>query len=172
VGHTNGCAVQERKGCNSNNDEFNILKRREDVFKPLVKVLRLVDGDVKPSMGFLFGGLTKAKREVKQCYGNMEDHYKNVMVIVDKKTKGRLDSPLHLTAYLLNPHYSYVDTSLFDDATIIQGFITCVETFYHVAEDMQYQVVNKELRLFQNKEAAFVKKLARSYQNFDNILGI
>jgi hypothetical protein len=67
VGHTNGCAVQERKGCNSNNDEFNILKRREDVFKPLVKVLRLVDGDVKPSMGFLFGGLTKAKREVNSA---------------------------------------------------------------------------------------------------------
>jgi len=34
-----------------------------NVFEPLVKVLRLVDGDVKPSMGFLFGELIKAKRE-------------------------------------------------------------------------------------------------------------
>ena len=33
------------------------------VFEPLVKVLHLVDGDVKPSMGFLFGELIKAKRE-------------------------------------------------------------------------------------------------------------
>jgi hypothetical protein len=41
------------------------------VFEPLVKLLHLVDGDVKPSMGFLYGELTKAKREVKQCYGNM-----------------------------------------------------------------------------------------------------
>nr|XP_051221683.1 uncharacterized protein LOC127339931 [Lolium perenne] len=32
------------------------------VFEPLVKLLRLVDGDVKPSMGFLYGELLKAKR--------------------------------------------------------------------------------------------------------------
>jgi hypothetical protein len=32
--------------------------------------------------------------------------------------------------------------------------------------------VNKELRLFQNKEGAFAKKLARSYQNFEYIPGI
>ncbi|XP_066320723.1 uncharacterized protein [Miscanthus floridulus] len=31
------------------------------VFEPLVKVLRLVDGDVKPSMGFIYGELLKAK---------------------------------------------------------------------------------------------------------------
>jgi hypothetical protein len=89
------------------------------------------------------------------------------MAIVDKKMRGRFDSPLHLAAYLLNPHYSYVDTSLFDDGTIIEGFISCVETFCHDDEDMEDQVVNKELRVFQNKVSAFAKKLARSYQNFD-----
>jgi hypothetical protein len=100
------------------------------------------------SFNFLFGELTKAKREIKQCYGNIEAHYKDVMAIIDKKMKGRLDSPLHLAAYLLNPYYSYADISLFDDGTIIEGFINCVETFYHDDEDMQDQVVNKELRLF------------------------
>jgi hypothetical protein len=78
---------------------------------------------------------------------------------------------LYLAAYLLNPHYSYVETSLFDDGTIIEGFISCVETFYHADEDMQDQVVNKELRLFQNKEGVFAKKLARSYQSFDYMPG-
>jgi hypothetical protein len=141
------------------------------VFQPLIKLLRLVDGDVKPTMGFLFGELNKAKREIKQCYGNMEARYKDVMAIVDKKLKCRLDSPLHLVAYLLNPHYSYSDTSLFDDGTIIEGFVTCVETFYHADEDMPDQVVNKELRLFQNKEGCFAKKLVRTYQNFDFIPG-
>jgi hypothetical protein len=66
----------------------------------------------------------------------MESHYKDVMTIVDKKMKDQLDSPLHLATYLLNPHYSYVDTSLFDDGTIIEEFISCVETFYHADEDM------------------------------------
>jgi hypothetical protein len=76
---------------------------------------------------------------------------------------------LHLATYLLNPHYSYADTSLFDDGTINEGFITCVETFYHAGEDMQNQVVNKELRLFQNKEGGLQKSLLG--QNFDFIPG-
>jgi len=107
------------------------------VFEPLVKVLRLVDGDVKPSMGFLYGELVKAKREIKQVYGNVESRYKDVMAIIDKKMEGRLNSALHLSAYLLNPHYSYADASIFDDGTIIEGFISCVETFYHDDDDKQ-----------------------------------
>jgi hypothetical protein len=143
------------------------MKMCLSVFEPLVKVLHLVDGDVKPSMGFLYVELTKAKRKIKQCYDNMEAWYKDVMAIVDKKMKGRLDSPLYLAAFLLNLHYSYANTSLFNDGTIIEGFINCVETFYHDDDDMQDQVVNKELILFQNKEGSFAKKLARTYQNFD-----
>jgi hypothetical protein len=85
---------------------------------------------------FLLGELTKTKREIKQCYGNMGARYKDVMAIVDKKMKGRLDSPLHLAAHLLNPHYSYADTSLFDDGTIIERSINYVETFYYDDEDM------------------------------------
>ncbi|KAL5821787.1 hypothetical protein ACOSQ3_023669 [Xanthoceras sorbifolium] len=40
------------------------------VFAPLVKVLRLVDGDVKPSMGFLYGELKNAKEEIKVVLRN------------------------------------------------------------------------------------------------------
>ena len=68
------------------------------VFEPLVKVLRLVDGDVKPSMGFLYGELLKAKREVKEAFGNVESRFKDFMAVIEKKMNGRLDSPLHLTA--------------------------------------------------------------------------
>ena len=68
------------------------------VFETLVKVLRLVDGDVKPSMGFLYGELLKAKREVKEAFGNVESRFKDVMAVIEKMN-GRLDSPLHLTAF-------------------------------------------------------------------------
>ncbi|KAL5739057.1 hypothetical protein ACOSQ2_028237 [Xanthoceras sorbifolium] len=40
------------------------------VFAPLVKVLRLVDGDVKSSMGFLYGELKNAKEEIKVVLRN------------------------------------------------------------------------------------------------------
>ncbi|KAL6640608.1 hypothetical protein ACP70R_021731 [Stipagrostis hirtigluma subsp. patula] len=101
----------------------------------------------------------KAKREIKQGYGNVEARYKNVMTIIEKKMKGRLDSPLHLAAYLLNPHYSYADNSIFDDGTITEGFISCVETFYHDNEDNQDLAVNIELRKFQNREGSLPRSL-------------
>ena len=86
---------------------------------------------------------------------------------IDKKMNGRLDSALHLTAYLLNPHYSYSDPSIFDQPKISEGFIACVEKFYYHDEDMQHQAANIELKKFQNREGPFSKKLARTFENFD-----
>jgi hypothetical protein len=118
------------------------------VFEPLVKVLRLVDGDVKPSMGFVYGELLKAKREVKEALGNSEDRFKDVMAVIEKKMNGRLDSPLHLTAYLLNPHYNYSNPAIFEEPKITEGFIACVEKFYYYDEDKQHQAANIELKKF------------------------
>ncbi|CAN1813043.1 hypothetical protein LINPERHAP1_LOCUS26738 [Linum perenne] len=101
------------------------------VFEPLVRVLRLVDGDVKPSMGFVYGELVNAKRDIQEALGNVESRYKDVMTIVNKKMSGRLDAPLHLTAYMLNPHYSYANSSIFDDSRITDAFMTCAEQFYN-----------------------------------------
>ena len=86
--------------------------------------------------------------------------------------KDRLDSLLHLAAYLPNPYYSYADSNIFDDGTITEGFMSCVETFYHDDDDMQDQAVNFELRKFQNREGSFAKKLARTCQNFDYNAGM
>jgi len=135
------------------------VKLTISVFEPLVKVLRLVDRDVKPSMGFLFGELLTAKREIKEAFGNVESRYKDVIAIIEKKMKGRLDSPLHLTAYFLNTYYSYGDPSIFDDVTITEGFINCVETFYHHDEDKQDQAVNIELRSFRIEKDHLVRSL-------------
>jgi hypothetical protein len=124
------------------------VKLTLSVFQPLVKVLRLVDGDVKPSMGFVYGELLKAKREIKEAFGNIESRFKEVIAVIDKKMNGRLDSPLHLTAYLLNPHYSYSKPSIFDEPKITEGFIACVEKFYYHDEDLQHQAANIELKKF------------------------
>ena len=60
------------------------------VFEPLVRVLRLVDGDIKPLMVWLYVELVKAKREMKDAFSNLERNCKDTMAIVDKKVNGRL----------------------------------------------------------------------------------
>ncbi|CAN1848551.1 hypothetical protein LINPERHAP1_LOCUS38978 [Linum perenne] len=138
------------------------------VFEPLVRVLRLVDGDVKPSMGFLYGELVKSKRDIQEALGDVESSYKDIMTIVNKKMSGRLDAPLHLTAYMLNLHYCYADSSIFDDSRITYAFMTCTEQFYTGAgDDVLDQVVNYEFTKFQRKEGFFNHRLAKTWQNFD-----
>ena len=86
------------------------------VFEPLVKVLRMVDGDVKPSMAFLYGEILKAKKDIKVAIGNIPGVvglYSSIMEIINVKMKNRLDCPLHMAAYFLNPYYSYNDDSIF-----------------------------------------------------------
>ncbi|XP_066351342.1 uncharacterized protein [Miscanthus floridulus] len=137
------------------------------VFEPLVKVLRLVDGDVKPSMGYVYGELLKAKREIKEAFRNVEKNYKEVMAIVDKKMKGRLDSPTHVAAYMLNPYYSYSNVAIFSDPTVVEKFMQCVETFYYGDDDKEYRTVNEDLEKFQKRQGNFSKKMAKSCERFE-----
>lgn len=135
------------------------------VFEPLVKVLRMVDGNVKPSMAFLYGDILKAKKEIMVGLGNIEkagtlNLYNNIIEIIDGKMKGRLDSPLPLAAYFLNPYYSYIDCSIFGDEEVMDGFITAVETFYHGDYDKQSQVLNEDLHKFKDQTGHFTKPAA------------
>jgi hypothetical protein len=80
---------------------------------------------------------------------------------------GRLDSPLHMTTYLLNPYYSYTNPSIFYEPKMNVAFIACVEQFYYYDEHKQHQAANIELKKFQNRDGPFSKKLARTYEDFD-----
>ena len=96
----------------------------------------MVDGDVKPSMAFLYGDILKSKKEILIGLGNVDkaatqNLYKSIIEIIDSKMKGRLDTPLQLAAYFLNPYYAYNDSSIFDNDEVMDGLISAVETFYH-----------------------------------------
>jgi len=142
------------------------------VFEPLVRLLRLVDGDVRPAMAFLYGELIKAKKEIKEAFGNVENNYKDVMAIVDKKMKGRLDSSLHVAAYLLNPYYSYRDAAIFDDSSVVEKFMLCCETYFKGDEEKEYLAVNEDFDKFRTKQGSFGKKMARSCERFEFNPGI
>jgi hypothetical protein len=134
------------------------------VFEPLVKVLRMVDGDTKPSMAFLYGEILKAKEDIRMAVGNVDKSgtlYKNIIGIIEGKMKNRLDCPVHLAAYCLNPYYSFNDPSIFDSEEVMDGFIAAVETFYHGDYDKQNQVLNDDLHKFKDKVGHFAKNVAK-----------
>ncbi|XP_038713414.1 uncharacterized protein LOC120007286 [Tripterygium wilfordii] len=129
------------------------------VFRPLVKVLRLVDSD-RPSMPWLYGELKAAIREIKEdeCSG-LEKSYKLIIDIIESKSKGRLDSSLHLVGYLLNPYYfakNRVDIG--DDTTIMEAFLDCLEKFFLDDFTTQGIVSDDELIKYKKLEGMFGRK--------------
>ncbi|KAL5826987.1 hypothetical protein ACOSQ4_018784 [Xanthoceras sorbifolium] len=57
------------------------------VFAPLVKVLRLIDGDRKPAMGFVYEELLLAKEEIKVALNNFKRNYQPILDIIDARIK-------------------------------------------------------------------------------------
>ena len=55
------------------------------VFTPLVKVLRRVDGDKMPSMGWVYGDLENANEEIKLAIKSEEKKYLPIWKIIDKR---------------------------------------------------------------------------------------
>ncbi|KAK2654062.1 hypothetical protein Ddye_013918 [Dipteronia dyeriana] len=86
---------------------WNCVKYCLRVFSPLVRVLRPVGGDQKPSMRFLYGELKKLMEKIREGLKNVESNYQPIFEIIDEKSKGRFDSPLHMAAYVVNPYYFF-----------------------------------------------------------------
>ncbi|KAI5445649.1 hypothetical protein KIW84_013752 [Lathyrus oleraceus] len=94
-GYEAGTIVMSRDFWSKANDVFK-------VFEPTVKVLRLVYGDEKLTMGFIYEAIDRAKQAIQQ---NSRYHSK-YNDIIDKHCKF-MHSDLHSAGYFLNPQFQY-----------------------------------------------------------------
>ncbi|GJZ32826.1 pescadillo-like protein [Tanacetum coccineum] len=111
-------------------------------------------------MGFLYGELKKAKEDIKMAFNNVETYYRPIIDDIETRSKGRLDSPLHLIAYLLNPYYFFKDQSIKDDVMVSNAVYAFLEKFFHHDFEKQDQVMNIELPKYKGKEGDFGRMLA------------
>ena len=70
---------------------------------PLVKVLRLVDGDAKPVMGYVYEAMDKAKEQITKKFNNQKTKYERIWNIIDLRWALQPHRPLHAAGYFLNP---------------------------------------------------------------------
>ncbi|KAJ7977287.1 HAT transposon superfamily protein [Quillaja saponaria] len=71
---------------------------------PLVRVLRLVDGENKPAMGYIYEAMDRAKEAIAASFNDNEKHkYELIYSIIDKRWDCQLHRPLHAAGYYLNP---------------------------------------------------------------------
>ena len=55
------------------------------VSSPLIRVLRLVDGEKKTTMGYIYEAMNRAKDTIAKCFNGNEGKYKEIFKIIYKR---------------------------------------------------------------------------------------
>ncbi|GJU68505.1 putative transcription factor/ chromatin remodeling BED-type(Zn) family protein [Tanacetum coccineum] len=125
-----------------------------------INLMLEVDADWKLSMGFVYGEMIKAKKEIKAVLGDNKKAYEPIIKIIEKKMKGILDTVLHLMAYLLNPYYFYKDTEIQHDPDVSDAVLAFFEIILAGDLEMQLEVTNVEMPKYKKQMDRFGKELA------------
>ena len=92
---------------------------------PLVAVLRMVDGEKKPPMGYIYEAMNRAKETIAKSFNEREERYASVFNIIDQRWNCQLHRPLHAAGYYLNPEFFYSNPNI-DSDEVVQGLYDCI----------------------------------------------
>jgi hypothetical protein len=73
------------------------------VTEPLLRVLRLVDSNEKPSMGYLYDAMEMAKESIRRRLMDNACLYGPYVRVIDARLEKQLHSPLHAAGCFFNP---------------------------------------------------------------------
>ncbi|KAM4097774.1 hypothetical protein ACJW30_07G027500 [Castanea mollissima] len=133
---------------------------------PLVCVLRLVDGEEKPAMGYIYKAMDQAKEAISLSFKEREDKYREIFEIIDRRWECQLHLPLHAAGYFLNPEYFYDNRSKIEqDATVMSGLYKCIERL--VPETEKQDKISEELKLYKEEEGVFGMPIAIRHRKKD-----
>lgn len=120
------------------------------VTEPLIKILRIVDGDM-PAMGYIYEGIEKAKDTIKTHYKGIKEEYMPIWDIIDQRWNVQLYTSLHAAAAFLNPSIFY-NPNFKVDLRLRNGF---QETMLKMASTDNDKVeITKEHPLYINAQGA------------------
>ncbi|XP_028120013.1 uncharacterized protein LOC114317473 [Camellia sinensis] len=126
------------------------------VHEPLVRVLRLVDGDEKPTMGFIYEAIDRAKLAIQRDCRYYTEYWK----IIDTRWSFQLHQDLHAAGYFLNPQFQYGVTSSNEMIREVMDGLKKVITRLEPNMDAQVKATN-QLLLFRDKQETFGTPLAQ-----------
>ncbi|CAL8115611.1 unnamed protein product [Prunus armeniaca] len=112
----NGPFVQHNEGIRAHSTilyDVNFWSRVAFCIKsviPLVSVLREVDSEERPAMGFIYELMDVAKEKIAFNCGKVERKYKPIWRKIDERWGPQLHQPLHAAGYYLNPQLRYEET--------------------------------------------------------------
>ncbi|XP_054778079.1 uncharacterized protein LOC129286067 [Prosopis cineraria] len=124
------------------------------VVSPLIKLLRIVDSDEKPSLPYVYEGMQRAKKAIKAIFNNKKDYYKPYTSIIQARWDKHFKTNLHTAAYLLNPAFLY-DENFVHKRRLMDAMLDVFES--NESEEIDYIMMMKQLSLYRDHKESFNK---------------
>ncbi|KAF7831909.1 uncharacterized protein G2W53_014242 [Senna tora] len=126
------------------------------IVAPLMLMLRIVDVDNRPSLGYVYDGMYRARRTIKNIFMNKKSLYKPYTRIVEQRWDRQLSHSVHAAAYLLNPVFCYDKANFSKKPEVMEGFL---EVLGKIVTHNNTHFVEESM-LYRTKEGSFNSYLA------------
>ncbi|XP_038714629.1 uncharacterized protein LOC120008398 [Tripterygium wilfordii] len=127
--------------------------------EPLMRVLRLVDGDDRPAMGYLYKSIHVAKDEMIRWFQRKKRRVQPLLSIVDSRWDSQLYKNLHAVGFWLNPSNQYNIEKMTKHRDTGSGILDVIEKFSYRDMDLSDKLTS-EMRIFVDAEGDFGRKTA------------
>ncbi|XP_038713464.1 uncharacterized protein LOC120007338 [Tripterygium wilfordii] len=127
--------------------------------EPLMCVLRLVDGDDRPAMGYLYKSIHVAKDEMIRRFQRKKRRVQPLLSIVDSRWDSQLYKNLHAAGFWLNPSNQYNIEEMTKHRDTGSGILDVIEKFSYGDMDLSGKLTS-EMRIFVDAEGDFGRKTA------------
>lgn len=125
---------------------------------PLVEVLRLVDGEKKPPMGFIYEAMDRAKEKIAGAL-NATEKYVEIFEIIDERWNCQLHRPLHAAGYYLNPMFYFDNPHIEQDEEVKNGLYACIAKLARNGEEED--AIHRELSKYTSCDGLFGLPVAK-----------
>ncbi|XP_031395654.1 uncharacterized protein LOC116206953 [Punica granatum] len=124
------------------------------ISEPLICVLRIVDSDERPAMGFLLEAIFKAREEMLKRFNKRKKKIESYINILDTRWDKQLHKNLHAAGYWLNPKYQYDLTEMEKNRGTVSGLLDVIERYSYGKPSLQTKLTS-EMKIFKNAEGDF-----------------
>ncbi|XP_073033773.1 uncharacterized protein [Primulina eburnea] len=125
---------------------------------PLIRMLRIMDTDRRPSIGYVYDGMYRAKKAIKNIFKNKKKFYKPFTSIVKTRWDKQLRRDIHAAAYLLNHAFAYDKFNMCTKKEIMDGFVEMVTTL--ISDRSVQKKCIDEVAIYQDRLGSFARQLA------------
>ncbi|RYR08786.1 hypothetical protein Ahy_B05g076610 [Arachis hypogaea] len=123
------------------------------IVSPLIKLLRFVDADDKPSLGIVYEGMLRSENGIKEMFKNRKSAYQPYTEIINSRWDKHLKKNLHAAAYFLNPE-CFFSENYRESPDVMRALLDLV-TLHCKVNNLDSVEAMKEIHLYRDRKESF-----------------